>query len=672
MASSDYYVGTYPQEGYRGASPFNRISNAYLPSTREEEIKAARFTYRESGITQLIIQRLASFPLTELEHTVLEKDIQIGSPSFDSVDKIRASYAHMHDDILQTRGFSRLINTDLYTFGAALPMINCVTRIRLICPHCQEKVKSYKGVLLNEIDEQSWSYDCTAAQFRGKCTNCNRGDVVFTAVEEFVPGENAFRLVLIPPEQVKMEVAEFSQQRRFYYRPSDALKRKVRDGNKWQIMNLPIMILKAVSQNKAIILNMDLLHPFLMPCPTDPDRAWPAPTIFRAFHNIFYINALRGASEAIAVQHIKPMIVMFPKLENNEGILKSSVMFSKFKDFVKQEYVKWAKTPTHVMVSPIPVGYDRIGGDGRMLLPTGETQAATQEMSLSMGMPMGLLDGAAPWAGNAVSLRILETDTQNVRNDHHVFYDKINTLIHRVLKWPKAVTRMKDMKLLDDTIIKQLMVNLLQLGATSKQQVLKLFGLDQKAVFEEQSAEKKAEMERDVELNKEFSIKSVEVQAEMQAAYSRVMAQSQYELQESATKNTIAQVEQYVNAGFSIQQAIQMVSSQAQAAAQMQAAMAAKAQADQAKQLYIMRETANAQASLNRGSKERATLNMMSPTGFMAGLDSLPDNVRQAIMDSLSMIPVNAPGAGEIGGLVAGPVEPLPDKGQPPRREGSR
>jgi hypothetical protein len=85
-----------------------------------------------------------------------------------------------------------------------------------------------------------------------------------------------------------------------------------------------------------------------------------------------------------------------------------------------------------------------------------------------------------------------------------------------------------------------------------------------------------------------------------------------------------------------------------------------------------MRETANAQNALNRGGKEKANLSLMDPNGFMPNLDMLPDNIKQVIMDNMAMSQGMGAQSGQAGGLVGGPIKPLPEKGQPPRREGSR
>ncbi|NIN93644.1 MAG: hypothetical protein GTN93_01115, partial [Anaerolineae bacterium] len=94
---------------------------------------------------------------------------------------------------------------------------------------------------------------------------------------------------------------------------------------------------------------------------------WGKPLIIHSMGRMFYLYVLRRAQEAIALQRILPLEFIFPQGNQSQDPYQH-VNLRQWAGTVQDEIRKWRQDPNYISVVPVPLGFERLGGDGRALL----------------------------------------------------------------------------------------------------------------------------------------------------------------------------------------------------------------------------------------------------------------------------------------------------------------
>lgn len=685
----------------KALSPFQTYANSYIPVDRTRQLDLSFDMFRFNGQIAQIITKMAQFPLTETTFSIDDADLLKGNAAFNSKEKAQEYYRDLYIKKLDIATFLEACNVDFATYTTALPYVWFDTQIRLTCPHCSKKGDSEEGnqgVLLKDLPEEAWKYDASKVAFTGKCPVCHK-EVEFTAEEEVLQNDEHISLLRFDPRCVRVKEASFTRKRRYIYTPPTELVSKIKRGDKHEIANSPMIILKAVAKNQSIELDSSFFCHMTDIEPTSTGNPWPIPRVIRAWAAVFYLATLRKAAEAIALQHIKPMIVLFPNVPPNTGLATAVASdYSSFGALLRDEYKAFLYNQGHMMISPVPVGYQFIGGDARMLLPTSETQVASQELYLSYGIPLGVFTGEMAYSGAMPMMRIIENQFGVLRRKDIAVLNFIQSVISRHLMVAKMRIGMKPFRMTDDVLYKQMCVQMFQLGILSEEFICEMQGID----YAIERDRKKNEIEAKEEMNRLAQKTAATAAAEAQSSFNQAMANQMAEMQDSFLQRTrdqiINQVEELKAKGIPPDQAVAMVSAQQQTLSAMAQMQAIQAQAAMARQAFLTREMANAQNSLNRGQSQTrmmATMDMADPSLAMSAstmdasfaiasaLSAMPEEQRAPFLQSLSQsdpmmfrkVDEQLRSSGSArptsNTLVGSPAttEPLPEQ-RPPRRDG--
>ena len=201
------------------------------------------------------------------------------------------------------------------------------------------------------------------------------------------------------------------------------------------------------------------------------------PPLISLYSLVFYQATLRRANEAIAMEHMNPLRVVFPAQAGQTDPLVSMSM----KNFVEniQEAIKRHKRDkNYFLISPAPLGYTPIGGDGKNLLVSQEIQQAEQQILLSLGVSFELLSGQTNWTSSTVGLRMLHNTLLSYTTQIEGLINWIMTKVSTYLSIEQCEVTLTPFRLADDDILKQNMVELLKTGNISLSTVMETFGLD--------------------------------------------------------------------------------------------------------------------------------------------------------------------------------------------------
>ena len=263
---------------------------------------------------------------------------------------------------------------------------------------------------------------------------------------------------------------------------------------------------------------------------------------------------MKKAQEAVMLEHLVPLDVLFPASQDANASPYQMVNLKDWKRRIEGEIQKWRWDPSYKPIMPIPLGHQRIGGDGRALMLTQEIRAWSEHIIAGMGVPTEFVFGGLSWSGSSVSLRMLENQLLTYRMMHeHFLQHFLVPSIARYMGWKEVKMHMREFKMADDMQTKQMLMSLNQTSNVSAKTLLSEFGkdaLDETKLLEQEMG-RKLEMQKQQQLAQaqsageaqliqtKFQIKAQEMQAiaQQKMMQKQQTAQAQQLLQQQAQMN---------------------------------------------------------------------------------------------------------------------------------------
>lgn len=209
----------------------------------------------------------------------------------------------------------------------------------------------------------------------------------------------------------------------------------------------------------------------------------------------------------------------------------------KWRGEMEQQIAKWKIDPNHIGIFPIPINYQELGGNAKMLLLTPEMRFLEETIINSLGVPLEFIKGGTTWTGSTVSLRTVENLFLNYREGlvdllNYFILPKITAL----LSYPKVKVHFKKFKMADDAESKQLLIQLNSAGKVSDQSLLEEMGFDS---TEEATAKQRSKVD-DLNTLIEQNEKQAEAQGRAQVVLAKYQARAEQVLQDEKFKMKMA------------------------------------------------------------------------------------------------------------------------------------
>jgi len=350
----------------------------------------------------------------------------------------------------------------------------------LECPSCK------KSTNINKVE---WKF--TRWVFRGNCPQCKAEDVEFKVVDKTIRNRKKIKLVRWNPTNISIDYNAITGTSSYIYQIPNREKKAIASGKKGYIDTIPWVFVEAVKEQKNVELESENLFHFKRASVSDSDMGWGMPVILPVIKDAYYLQVLRKGQEAIALEHIVPLRILFPQ-QNSDTSPYVSLDLSSWRKKVENEIKAWRQDPNRVSVMPVPVGIENMGGDARALMITNEIKLTQQEIAGGLGVPIEMIFGGLNWSGSSVSLRILENHFLTIIEFHNEFLDWLTTRLSRFFRLPKVNVRQGKFKMADDIQYKQLMMQMQQAGNLSSTTLLAEHDIDfvdeQELIKQEQQA----------------------------------------------------------------------------------------------------------------------------------------------------------------------------------------
>jgi len=441
-------------------SPYFDLSQTYFPASIKELFQYCIYFYNTHCIVPAVVNKLASYPITELVFATAE-------------DKaIQNKWKHLFVDILNLPFELFQIGIDQGVYGNTFIGVYFPFKRYMHCPLCSSSnpMSGVKGLKVKGAK----------LEFVGTCPSCKKL-VTFSVKDKYIRNPRKIRLIRYDPMAIDIIADPISGNKVYVWDPPSSYKDAIKKGEDLDLIEAaPKVILDAIKDDKRIIMNQDTFFHMRRPSISGQNSSWGFPLIMHALKSLYYLQILKRAQEAIAHQHIIPLWFLYPASGNGGSSLPpaASIGLGKWKTQVENELAKWRKDPNYIPIVNFPIGFQAIGGEGRALLLAPEIQQEIQQVIASMSVPQEFVFGGLTWTGSSITLRMLENSFQGTRDGMQRFIKFLVNILSKYLKYKPIDIYMSELKMADDVQRQQIAMNLEATGRISETRLLSEFGYD--------------------------------------------------------------------------------------------------------------------------------------------------------------------------------------------------
>jgi len=430
---------------FRGSSshpnPMFDFLTGFVPRRLRELFSWMEYLYYNSAQIFAALKKFSEYPITDISYETTNS-------------KLEERVKELLERRLKIKDILILCGRDRWIYGNAFISIYQPFSRFLKCPHCGKQTNiehvpyrfKYKGL--------AFVYECK------KCKNTVNGKVV----DRRVTDPNKINIIRWDPKQMDIDYNPITGESVYYYSIPPTIRSRIQQGNKLLLNTLPLSFIKAARDNKMFKFRPGYIYHMKVAPPAGIDQQWGFPPLTSAMKLFFYAAVLRKANEAIALDHLVPFRIVFPKQTSANAdpiqTIALSTLFEQFKSGIK----RWRQDPLTIMHSPVPIDTAQFGGDGRALLTLGEVKEAEDGIIAAMGIPREFIYGGLSFTGSAITLRMLENQLLTYTSELNELLQWITTRTTKILGWKSVDVELTEFKLIDDVQQKQLMIQLNQNG----------------------------------------------------------------------------------------------------------------------------------------------------------------------------------------------------------------
>lgn len=483
-------------------SPFFDIAHLYMPSSQRELLEYCAYFFRTNPLVNAVCFKMAEYPITDL--------------IIDSID-VRQS-KKWHGFLYKTIKIKKLqveIGLDYNTFGNAFLSVSFPFHKYLVCKSCGSSKRA---------ENQKYAFRNNG--FHGTCSKCGASGE-FRVRDLYIKSERDIRVIRWSPLNMTIRYNHATGETSYFYRVPGDLANDIRMGKRHVIEKTPQIFIEAVKQNKAIVFNSKNLFHLRRPnISGQSDAGWGLPMAEPVLKDTYYLNILRKAQEAIAIEHIVPMRIFFPSVNTGTSDPYATMNLTNWKRQVEAEIVRWRLDNNYTPIFPVPIGTETIGGDGRALLLTQEYRVWQEAICAGMQVPIEFVFGGMQYSGSNVSLKMLENHFSHYRADQIAFLeDFLIPMVAAYLDWTPINVHFRAFKMADDLQRNAYNLQLHQAGKISAESLLE--SSDWNATAEKERIA--SELAGDMELQRRQALSQARIQAQAQTVIGRSQMAMQQE-----------------------------------------------------------------------------------------------------------------------------------------------
>jgi len=449
-------------------SPWFTIANQFVPRNLHDVIRWSRYITIQSPTTSEVIRKLSTYPITDFNIDTHKESVKTKYKEVLKSFKLKES--------LQNIGF------EYFTIGNCFVSIYFPIHRTLSCPHCKTEYSAKKAGFIT----------FKQYAFKGKCPSCQT-DTIFTRKDTRSTSIADMNIIRWNPEHIIVNHNPITGEYDYYYTIPNTLKNKIQRGDRLSIDSTPWEFIEAVRFNQDFKFDRDNIFHLQNVTTGGTVEGISVPPLLSLFSLVFYQATLRKANEAIATEYLAPLRAIFPQAQTANSDPATSMSLRNFVGNMENALVKHKHDKNHILIAPVPIGYAPLGGEGKNLLVSQEIQQAEDSILLSLGVSRELLSGTTNWTSTSVGLRMMENLLLSYISRLEELIDWAMSKVAAYLGLEKVKVSLTPFKLLDDDLLKQLLLELSKTESASISTLMEEYGLNFK---DEQEKIKEEKVER--------------------------------------------------------------------------------------------------------------------------------------------------------------------------------
>ncbi len=492
--------------GVNYPSPFFDIAHTYLPATLKQMFRWCRYYFLTNPLINATVFKLSEYPITDI---IIDHEDR----------EVARKWTEYLQDTQRYRSFQVEVGLDYHTYGTAFVSLSFPFKKYLQCSHCGFKEQA------SEIRDH-WVF--TNHQFRLTCPKCS---TIADAIPKdlYIKNASGIKLMRWNPEDIEVEYNDLTGEQIYYYIIPTTVRNDIVTGKKVIVEKIPQIFIQAVREKKGVVFTQESMFQLKRPSLAGQDRGWGIPLLLPVLKDTFYLQIMKKAQEALLLEHIVPLRIMFPQAGSGTSDPYTSINLSDWRDHVASEIARWRFDNNYIPIMPLPIGNQTIGGDGKALLLTQEIQAWSEHIMVGMGVPREFLLGGMSYAGTNVSMRMLENAFLGYIQRHKALVRYIVRGIAVFMEWPEVNIRFKPFKMADDLQRKAYLFQLNQGQKISDTTLLN----DADLSIDDEDDIMLRESDKRVEAMKKQQLAIAEIQGESQMVMMKYQAKAQQTQQQA-------------------------------------------------------------------------------------------------------------------------------------------
>ena len=481
---------------FRYPSQWWDVAHMELPQSIKQMFRWCRYHALVNPIVSSVVKKMAAYPITK---------VIVDERAGEGFEKNKKRWEDFLYKAIDINRFQIEVGLDYHTYGNSIVSIYYPFFKYLKCKKCGNKERIKRLKFKKQWDFKNFDFHLTCPEC-GHSGKCEQEDVFYKSAQDI-------KIIRWNPEDILIDFNPITQNAEYAYKIPSKIRSRVIGKNKTYLEETPKNFLEGLKHNRPVILTRENVYHFKSSTPSlmNSDEGWGYPPILPAMKDSFHLQIMKKAQEAVMLEHLVPLDIIYPATGDANASPYTTVNLADWKRKIEAELTTWRMDPNYKPILPLPVGYQRIGGNGRSLMLTGEIQAYTQQVLVGMGVPQEFALGGLSWTGSSVSLRMLENMFMTYRDMHENFLKSfLVPNVSAYMGWQEPPIHMKTFKMADDAQNKQLLMSLNQLRKVSDQTLLAEFGKD--SLSELKIIE--TELKRALEIQKMDALHKAQTQAE--------------------------------------------------------------------------------------------------------------------------------------------------------------
>ena len=442
-----------PGHGSSTPSPFFTVANQFLPRNLHDIIKWSKYITMQSPVTTEVIRKLSTYPITEF---VIKTKAEHTKSKYKEIFKSFKLKQALYD-----------IGFEYHTVGNVFVSIYFPIQRSLGCAQCKTMYNA-KHAHFTTFKKFQFEGTCPACSYRG----------TFTRVDTKSQNVQDMNLIKWDPTNISVNHNAITGESEYYYKIPNDVKRRVQTGDKLFVNSVPWGLIEAVKNNQDFKFDSSHIFHLKNVSAGHSINGIAIPPLISIFPLVYYQATLRKANESIATEFMHPMRVVFPTAQTGNSDPVVGISMRNFVGNITNALEKHKRDKAHILVAPVPIGYQAISGEGKSLLVSQEIQQAEESILLSLGVSKELLSGVTNWQSSTVGLRLLQNTMETYTTQMMDFTNWAMLHVSNYLGIEHCEVSLVPFKLTDDQALQQMLIAMVAEGRASESTLNEAFGMD--------------------------------------------------------------------------------------------------------------------------------------------------------------------------------------------------